>query len=158
MTKKQHNLLFLFLSILFYILSLFNPVFSNEIASESNSQGIDFLLFGGFLIFSSPIGIIWFANILLWFAWLFRNYKIGRRASLVAFLLSACFLMVSSIPKISGCGSFLEPITCRDIQIESLEMGYAFWLSSSLIMCIGHFIKSKTLRTIQNIVIQRKSK
>lgn len=109
----------LFLSIALFIASLFLPCYSTP---DDNYYGVA-ILCGGWLIFTGIDGIGWFANPLLFIA-----YIIYKKLPVLSVLLcSIAFLIAITIPEFTSIQSYMD-------EIHSYDIGYWLWVISCLLM------------------------
>ena len=136
------------ISMLLYIISLTLPCFSLGTYSGEDYYGGLLLLLGGFVMLDDPIGLIWLANPLIWFAWFQSKLAIHSLiTSLMATSVVVLFLAFDMAPNYGWCGSFLEPEDCPHMTIRNIGPGYIFWLFSAIVLVVGNLmtIPAKTI-------------
>jgi hypothetical protein len=138
--KNKSQKLFLFLSIVLYLISLTQKSYCTVGGTCEYFSGLLNLIFGWFGVFMLHIPTFpWLANPLLLVSWiLFRKKpKASFILSIVAFILMLSFLLVDEIiTNEAGTKS----------KVVSYELGYWLWLLSSFIMLIGNSINWKKNR------------
>jgi len=130
---------FVITSISLYLISLTLPAFCLGQLSCDENIGIQILAFGGLVLFSDPIGLIWLANPILWLAWYLAWHRTNSfQLSTLVTILMLSFLLFQTAPNYMWCGGFLEQNTCPNMSIEHLGSGYIIWLASAIILFIGN--------------------
>lgn len=137
--KRIVNITFI-ISLALYSLSLCFKCYYDK--RGSGDEGLVLLIFGGIGVLGGGFGITWYANPLLWYAWLKRNdAEQSRIASFLSFFFSLLFLGVDAIP-CAGSGSGGTD-GCNDLEIYSYGLGYYLWIASPLVFLIGNCFRQK---------------
>lgn len=134
MKLKKIKLLFFFISIALFILSLTQKCYCTH---NSCGDSLATFLVGILGIFTGGAGLTWLANPLLFAAWIFwkEDLRFSLWASTLATALSFSFLAFDTI-MVDEAGNYSE--------IISYQAGYWLWLSSSITMLLGNmFIRFK---------------
>lgn len=148
MKLNWKNNLFLYVSILTYLVSLilpvhilsFNFVEYYSVDSKTEYLGIAYLILGYITVLELPIDFIcWLGNFTLLFSWIFYKKKVG---------LILCIISIIQMSLYS-----FNHLTRLDIlQIHEYDLplfGYWIWLLSSIFLLIHYYkqykLKSQTL-------------
>lgn len=144
MKKKENTFkIFFWLSIVFYLSSLFFTGYSVPNTSEEN-YGFLLVLFGWSEVLSDGAGYVWLANPLLWYSWWWRKQiQKSLLFSLLSTVVASMFLFSSDIMPSWPCGSWLDSSDCSPVNIGKINSGYYLWLSSSVILSVGNFYRIK---------------
>ncbi len=150
METKRKRRLFLLASIILYAFSLYFSAFCTKYHSCDDNQGIVLLIFGIFMVFTDPIGLIWLANPFLLMSWFtISYYKTSLFFSGIAFVIMLLFIGVDHIPNYGWCGSFLESEPCPDQIITRLGPGYFLWLTSAATVLIYNLTQYQLPRRLK---------
>jgi len=131
-----------YISIALFLISLTQSCFSID-ADSSGSTGIVYLLVGAAFFYTSPAALVWLANPLLLFAWiyLFSKPKVSLVTSLLASIISLSFICFHSIR--TDEGGFLHPIV-------KYEFGYVFWVASCLTILFANVYEKWLVNVLPN--------
>lgn len=138
------KLLSVILSILFFAISLSQPVFYETARLADDNYGISALLFGWLVAFSGGAALTWLANPALVFSWItVYNVKVSFYSSFLAAIISFSFMFFDYIKDGGQGGGTDYQVIFYDIQIYKLGLGYYFWLLSSFLMCLCNLVRWK---------------
>src|ERR1700712_640489 len=137
-SQNRNNNLVLLISIVLFALSLSQKCFCTEGACGQDWEGIALLISGCIGVFACPAWLVWLANPLLLFSWIYFNKKPQRSLVLnsISFLVAISFLFFREI--ITDEAGNRQPIT-------GYQIGYWLWVTSSLILLFGN-IKTYLIR------------
>jgi hypothetical protein len=134
---KKLKTYILYASIILFVFSLTQKCYCT---TSNCSDSIMVLILGWAAFSAGAVGMVWFANPLLFASWFFlkRNLKTAMFLSVFSFLLSLSFLMFDSI--LDNEGGIPH-------EIISYRLGYWLWVLSHLVMLLGTFVLMLTYNT-----------
>lgn len=136
--KINKPIIYIFVSLIIYIISLTQPAISSNELNDKTLSGIATLVMGGLSVLGGGFfeWIIWLANPLYFLSIIF--FIKYRNTAQVLSLLS-CILALSFVT----WDKVLASESGRLAKIESLDIGYWLWLSSIVILTIGIFLSEE---------------